>query len=29
MPIVEIHLFIQGNWPDSEEHQKVLENIYS
>lgn len=26
MPMVEINLFIQGNWPDSEEIQKVLEN---
>lgn len=25
MPVVEVHLFIQGNWSDSEEVQKVIE----
>ena len=28
MPVVEVRLFIQGNWSDSEEVQKVVANIY-
>lgn len=28
MPMVEVNLFIQGSWPDNEEIQKVLKNIF-
>jgi hypothetical protein len=28
MPVVEVHLFIQGNWSDSDEVQKVIENFF-
>lgn len=27
MPIVEVHLFIQGLWSDNEEIQKVLKKL--
>lgn len=28
MPVVDVRLFIQGLWSDSEEIQKVLKNVF-